>query len=444
MNLEIYLKPIMSAMYIFPLLAAVFTLPYIIFQYRKYGAILLLRVVIVYTFIFYMMTSYFMTILPLPPIDSVTSDTASVLLTPFEGIRNWQATSGIDFHDPSTYLHSLKNSFFLQMFFNVLLLFPFGVYLRYYFRRPWYQVIILSFLYSLFFELTQLSGLYGIYPHAYRYFEVDDLICNTLGGFLGFLFTPLFSFMLPSRKRLDQESYERGANVSLFRRIVALAVDFSIIIAFLWVLSEKSTRFSLITEETPFNVLTVPIATFIYFSMSMLLLRGRTLGKALVKIQLVNEEGTNPPFYKILIRNAILYLLIMPGLLHITSIITFLDTDNNSLRQFFLIMAVSIYLAFMIYNALNILICFARHDSQFMYDKICHLKSISTIKVHDKNTASGKKHKKGKGNNNEQNHGHSNSRHQPEYDDELDDLYDDEVVEPDDTIPTEDDIDIYY
>ena len=188
MELSIYLKPILSACYIFPFLSGLFTLPYVIFQYRKYGSILILRVAIVYTFIFYMMTSYFMTILPLPPVDSVTADTASVLLTPFDAFYNWKATSGIDFSDPSTYLHSLKNEYFLQIFFNILLLFPFGVYLRYYFNRKWYQVIVLSFLYSLFFELTQLSGLYGIYPYPYRFFEVDDLICNTLGGFFVHLF----------------------------------------------------------------------------------------------------------------------------------------------------------------------------------------------------------------------------------------------------------------
>ena len=41
---------------------------------------------IVYTFIFYMLTSYFMTLLPLPP-KARLLDTASVLLVPFDAIR---------------------------------------------------------------------------------------------------------------------------------------------------------------------------------------------------------------------------------------------------------------------------------------------------------------------------------------------------------------------
>ena len=84
--MSIYLKPILTACYVFPVLAALFTLPYIIRQYHKYGSILVLRTGIVYTFIFYMMTSYFMTILPLPPIDSVTPESATMLLTPFDAV----------------------------------------------------------------------------------------------------------------------------------------------------------------------------------------------------------------------------------------------------------------------------------------------------------------------------------------------------------------------
>lgn len=35
-------------------------------------------------------------------------------------------------------------------------------------------------------EISQLSGLYGIYPCAYRTFETDDLILNTAGVLAGF------------------------------------------------------------------------------------------------------------------------------------------------------------------------------------------------------------------------------------------------------------------
>ena len=60
--MEVYLKPIISACYVFPILAVIFTIPYILYEYHKYGSILILRTGIVYTFIFYMLTSYFMTV----------------------------------------------------------------------------------------------------------------------------------------------------------------------------------------------------------------------------------------------------------------------------------------------------------------------------------------------------------------------------------------------
>lgn len=380
MELSIYLKPILSACYIFPFLAGLFTLPYVIFQYRKYGSILILRVAIVYTFIFYMMTSYFMTILPLPPVDSVTADTASVLLTPFDAFYNWKATNGIDFSDPSTYLHSLKNEYFLQIFFNILLLFPFGVYLRYYFNRKWYQVIVLSFLYSLFFELTQLSGLYGIYPYPYRFFEVDDLICNTLGGFLGFLCTPLLLFMLPDRKRLDDISYEKGTHVTIFRRMLALSFDMAII-GISYILLIKKTYISTILPEYAHGLI-IPFLAFIYFTLTTLIFRGYTLGKFIVKIRIVNEDGSKAPFHMLVIRNTILYLLLLPSIIYSTSLIEYIDTITNSTKQFFAFIGISILMAIAVYFALNMLSCFVKKQVQFKYDKICHLMVVSTVRNH--------------------------------------------------------------
>ena len=150
--MEIYLKPIISACYIFPILAIIFTIPYILYEYNKYGSLLVIRTGIVYTFIFYMLTSYFMTILPLPPLDSVTPDSACMLLVPFDAVRRVIDNSGVIFSDPVTYINIFACPDFWQIVFNILLLLPFGVYLRYYFKRPWWQVLIFSFLYSLFFE----------------------------------------------------------------------------------------------------------------------------------------------------------------------------------------------------------------------------------------------------------------------------------------------------
>ena len=55
-----------------------------------------------------------------------------------------------------------------------------------------YYVLLLKLI---FFEVTQLTGIFFIYPKAYRLFDVDDLLINTLGGILGFICTkPLTVF----------------------------------------------------------------------------------------------------------------------------------------------------------------------------------------------------------------------------------------------------------
>ncbi|MBP1807769.1 VanZ family protein [Rubellimicrobium aerolatum] len=45
----------------------------------------------------------------------------------------------------------------------------------------------LGFAFSLFVEVTQATGVFGVYPCAYRKFDVDDLLLNTVGVVIGFV-----------------------------------------------------------------------------------------------------------------------------------------------------------------------------------------------------------------------------------------------------------------
>jgi glycopeptide antibiotics resistance protein len=47
--------------------------------------------------------------------------------------------------------------------------------------------VLSGFGLSLAVELTQLTGIWGLYPCPYRQFDVDDLILNTAGVALGFV-----------------------------------------------------------------------------------------------------------------------------------------------------------------------------------------------------------------------------------------------------------------
>ena len=46
---------------------------------------------------------------------------------------------------------------------------------------------------TLSVELTQLTGLWGLYPCAYRQFNVDDLMLNALGVVVGVLLARISS-----------------------------------------------------------------------------------------------------------------------------------------------------------------------------------------------------------------------------------------------------------
>lgn len=56
--MAVYFEPIKTALILFPIIAFFMTLPYLIIEYHKYGAVPLLRSVIVYTFILYFISSF--------------------------------------------------------------------------------------------------------------------------------------------------------------------------------------------------------------------------------------------------------------------------------------------------------------------------------------------------------------------------------------------------
>ncbi len=360
-----YLLPIKAAILLFPLLAAVFTLPYILVQYRRYGALLMLRVAVVYSFILYLMCAYFLTILPLPPVGEVAQYTRPIVqLRPFQFVRDFLAGSGFvpgDVHtwlpamkastfyqavfnvllrpivqlrpfqfvrdflagsgfvpgDVHTWLPAMKASTFYQAVFNVLLVLPFGVYLHYYFDRGFWSTSLLSFLLSLSFELIQLSALFGMYPRPYRLFDVDDLLLNTIGGVIGWVITPLFCWFLPPRERLDARSYQKkGRRVSYTRRLVALAVDWAGIggCMLAGALLLRGTGLPTAVVQKPQNLALLYIcAVVFYFFFFPWSSGGRTLGKLLVGIKLVGGDGQPPHLGQLALRYSLLYFVLLPA-----------------------------------------------------------------------------------------------------------------------------------
>lgn len=76
---------------------------------------------------------------------------------------------------------------FAQIYLNVLLFVPWGILARFLFKVNFRTALLSGFAASLFIELTQLTGVWGIYGCRYRTFDADDLLTNTLGVVFGFL-----------------------------------------------------------------------------------------------------------------------------------------------------------------------------------------------------------------------------------------------------------------
>lgn len=291
--MKAYLIPIQMGFMIFPFLAALFTLPYMILQYRKYGAMLFLRILIVYSMILYILCAYFMVILPLPKED-IPRLTQTMQLVPFHFIKE------IAQRHFSTIVSFIKCPQVYQAFFNLLLTLPLGVYLKYYFQKKWYHVLIYGFLFSLSFELLQLTGLLGVYKYPYRLFDVDDLIVNTLGTMCGFIMTPLFEKILPNRQQLDQQSYAKGKDVSFVRRTLAFVVDALFLFSATIIFQQFNVPFS--------YLLTYIFMVVFYFGILTYCFQGQTFGMKLVKIALKGHQQQQPTFLQCIKRYSVLLL----------------------------------------------------------------------------------------------------------------------------------------
>ena len=270
-----YINSIKIAMLVFPVLAFFITLPYMIINYRKYGSVNKLRTLILYSFVLYLLTMYFLVVLPLPDPNTVhTAYTQMLNLVPFTFVFDFLKESPFEINKPATWIMSIKDATFYVPAFNVLILIPFGMYLRYYFKCSFKKTLLLTALLSLFFELTQLSGLYFLYPGPYRLADIDDIIQNTTGGCIGYALGALALWLLPSRDEIDKEAIKVGSQVSQIRIGLSLLIDTFIV-----------------TIPYNFSKTTLPFSLFIpLYSAVVPFFNGKTFGSALLRFKLTYKK----------------------------------------------------------------------------------------------------------------------------------------------------------
>ena len=143
------LEALRQAAVIYPIFAVLFTVPYLLYCYRKYGSVLSLRIVIVYSFALYLLCVYCLVILPLPSAEKArTLSGRKQQWIPFWFVRNMLGEAKPVWNQPKSWLRMLNTNAFLTTALNVLMTLPFGIYLRYYFRCSLKKTLIASFLLS--------------------------------------------------------------------------------------------------------------------------------------------------------------------------------------------------------------------------------------------------------------------------------------------------------
>ncbi len=359
-----YIDIIKKSFLFFPIIALLITIPFIISNYHKYGSIHKLRVFIIYSFVLYLLTIYFLVILPLPSIDEVRNLTTPTMnLIPFSFIGDFIKESPLIITEPSTYLLALSHSSFYVVIFNVFMTIPLGMYLKYYYKCSFKNTLIISFLLSLFFELTQLSGLYFIYPRAYRLFDVDDLILNTTGGIIGFGLMSLIDKFLPSRDKIDSESRELGLIVSPLRKLTITFLDL-----FLYLI------FTTILYLVIGNRHTIIVSFIIYYLIIPLILNGPTISSKFLNVK---KSFNRKPLINTLLHPLfkVFYYFIIPYL-PLVFMLYFGSYFNNIFIKIILIFSgVTIIPIFYI---VNLVVLFKERN--MFYDKYFALEYKSTIK----------------------------------------------------------------
>ncbi len=303
-----YLLPIKTAAALFPLLALVLLLPTAVLLYRRHGVMSRGRTLSVYGFLYYSLTAFCMTIVPLP---KQTAD----MCQRFAMVAHPQWMPGNTFRDiwkeadHKIGLNALvlQNPAVAGTLFNLLLLLPLGIFLRYHFVRSLRATALIGFTVSLFFELTQWTGVWGLYNCPYRLFDVDDLIVNTAGAMAGWLLAGPVARMLPTLETLDGRALA-ARPVPFGRRLTALVVDVAgYVLASVFAMAVMTFQSGTAPTWTP-------IAIFVAWFVLLPLATGTTPGKRLLLLKLVADDGGPLLPWRLTLRALLLGALAMPFL----------------------------------------------------------------------------------------------------------------------------------
>lgn len=160
----------------------------------------------------YSMALWTYTLVPFP-------QPAEVECSPIQ-LRPFQFVDDILGFDTSSISALMSNPAVLQATLNVFLFAPLGWFIRQLVGRGVVIATIVGITISAFIEFTQLSGIWGLYECAYRVFDVDDLMMNTLGALIGSLASLLFV-----RRGKDGQDASAPRPITATRRFIGIVCD---------------------------------------------------------------------------------------------------------------------------------------------------------------------------------------------------------------------------
>ena len=287
------------ALQVGPFVALIFALPYTIYGYVRNKTVNVWKCTYLYTFCLYFICAYFVTWLPLP-----TAETLARLKPMSEFIQLVPFQSFLDI-ERETLLRDLA-----IILFNVALTMPLGYFLKEFFHASMKKAVLCGFLVSLLYEVTQLTGLFFIYPRAYRIFDIDDLIINTLGAYLGYVVAPLISGLLPGISDKQNQRLVQGSEVAFAQRAIAAAMDFLIILsgAVLVIVCVPALQAPMTSKA---SLMRFPLFFILFMLIAVaysFLLGGGTLGYRLAGLRLMTGRGLTASRLKCVLRTLLMYI----------------------------------------------------------------------------------------------------------------------------------------
>ncbi|MDY2777514.1 MAG: VanZ family protein [Collinsella sp.] len=179
-----YTENFLLAVALWPLASMALTLPILAWLYHRDGRLRFGSAVSTYLAVLYVLGLGCFTLWPLPSGDSGLGITYGI---------PWQL-------DPLAFVWDFAREgvrTLPQIAFNVVLFMPLGFIAGRLLRWGFLQSVIVGFLASLLIESAQGTGLFGVYPYAYRTADVDDLIYNTAGAMAGWACSAALARALP-------------------------------------------------------------------------------------------------------------------------------------------------------------------------------------------------------------------------------------------------------